>query len=75
LPQPSQLGFAALRRNVIGDDGAERINEHTAARLDRQVKFTYADSGLWENRGELPKREIFFERYCVELMKYRRHFL
>src|SRR5260370_42457181 len=53
LPKPSQLGFAALRRNVIGDDSAEWIHEHTAARLDRHVNFTRPASGLWENRGEL----------------------
>src|SRR6266851_4027706 len=75
LPKPSQLGFAALSRNVIRHEGAEWINVHPAARLDRQVKFTRADSSAGENRGELPKREIFFERYCVELMKYRRHFV
>src|SRR5712692_8561801 len=75
LAQASQLSFTALGRDIIRHEGAEWINVHPAIRLDRHVKFTYADSSAGENRGELPKREIFFERYCVELMKYRRHFV
>src|ERR1700732_3877171 len=75
LPQTDQLGLAALGRDIIRHKGAEWINVHPAIRLDRHVKFTHADSSAGEDRGKLPKREIFFERYCVELMKYRRHFV
>src|SRR5216683_3715078 len=67
-PDALEETLALLRRRVVEDGGAERVDEHLAAALERMAQLVGAQPPSGDGLRELAQGEVLHERDRLEVM-------